>query len=334
MVFIDGDSDSMVWEDLEWVIREVAETRTKYTLYLKTEHIKAFDPAKIAALRQQGHEFGVHPWVSAKPDLATWRQCVAEIVGLFRNRFGYEPRALRAHSCIFPGWDENPRLLAEHGLRLDTDFVSGFRFVSGYPNGSALPVKFISREGEVLDCYSQSTVQTEDCSCSPKCLLPPMTEALALARELLADCAGRWHGVFHPYFHPVSLSGRGSVACQNWFRQILRAARDLDLPSVNAGQWLQFNDARRAVTVDVLAWDGETLVLALQAREAVAGLTLLLPPWRGGQPLAATKAGAPCEVVDLAFEGQRWHGLIVDLPVQSRVELRVAPLGPKASGRR
>ncbi len=336
LVFIDGDSDGMVWEDLEWVIREVAETRTKYTLYLMTEHIKAFDREKIAALRQQGHEFGVHPWVGAQPDLAAWRQGVAEIVSLFRERFGFEPRALRAHSCIFPGWDENPRLLAEHGLRLDTDFVSGYRFVSGYSNGSALPVKFMSREGEVLDCYSQSTVQTEDGSCSPKFLLPPMTEdeALAVARQLLADCAGRWHGVFHPYFHPISLAGRGKVPCQNWFRQILRAARDLNLPSVNAGEWLDFNDARRAVAVDTLAWDGETLVLALQSPTAVTGLTLLLPPRRDGQPVAATLAGAPCKVVDLAFEGLRWHGLVLDLPAQSKVELCVAPLGPMATGRR
>jgi hypothetical protein len=323
----------MSWEDLEWVVRATAETRTKYTLYLMTEHIKAFDPGKIAALRRQGHEFGVHPWISAKPDLATWRKCVAETVSLFRERFGYEPRALRAHSCIFPGWDENPRLLAEHGLRLDTDSVGGYRFVSGYANGSALLVKFMSRKGEVLDCYSQSTVQTEDGSCTPKCLLPPMSEdeALALARQLLADCAGRWHGVFHPYFHPISLAGRGQVACQNWFRQILRAASDLRLPSVNSSEWLDFNDARRAVTVDVLAWNGETLVLSLQTPVTVSGLTLLLPPWPGGRPVAATTAGAPCKVVDTALEGQRWHGLVLDLPARSRVELRVALSGRRGA---
>jgi hypothetical protein len=309
------------------VIRETAETGTKYTLYLMTPHIHAFDPAKVAALRQQGHEFGVHPWVTARPDLATWRQCVGEIVERFRERFGYAPCALRAHSCVFPGWDENPRLLAEHGLRLDTDMAGGYRFVSGYLNGSALPVKFMSRDGAVLDCYSQSTVQTEDGSCSPKSLLPPLTEdeALALARQLLTDCARRWHGVFHPYFHPISLAGRGSVACQAWFRQILHVARDLGLPSVNAREWLDFNDARRAVTVDTLSWDGETLGLALQAPMAVAGLTLLLPPWCAGQPLAATVAGTPVELAELAYEGLRWAAVVLDVPAQARVEVRVGP---------
>lgn len=330
LVFIDGDSDEMVWEDLEWVIREAAETQTRYTLFLMTEHINAFDPRKIAALREQGHEFGVHPWVSAQPEVAAWRQGVSEIVSLFRERFGFAPRALRAHSCIFPGWDENPRLLAEHGLRLDTDLVFGYRFVSGYANGSALPVKFFSREGQVLDCYSQSTIQAEDGACSPKLRLPPMTEdeALAEARRLLTECAGRWHVVFHPYFHPINLAGRGSVPCQNWFRQILRTARDLNLFSVTAGEWLDFNDARRAVTVDTLAWDGQTLVLTLHSPTAVTGLTLLLPPRADGPRPVATLAGASCPVVDVAFERLRWHALVVDLPQQAKVELRITPSVP------
>ena len=328
LIFIDGDSDSMVWEDLEWVVREMAQTGAKYTLYMMTPHIKAFDPVKVEALRRQGHAFGVHPWANLQPNLETWRQCVAEITGLFRERFGYEPRALRAHSCIFPGWDENPKILAEHGLRLDTDYAGGYRFVSGYLNGSALPVKFMSRDGEVLDCYSQNTVQTEDGSCTPKCLLPPMSEdeALGLALELLRDCARRWHGVFHPYFHPINLAGRGSVACQNWFRQVLLTARELGLPSVNACQWLDFNDARRAVAVDVVQWDGEALVLALQAQVAVTGLTLLVPPWPGGQRLEARVDGRRCQVVDLAWEGLVWHGLVADLPAQERVEVCIAPL--------
>lgn len=327
VLFIDGDSDSMVWEDLEWVVREMAETGARYTLYLMTQHIEAFDPDRIAALRKQGHEFGVHPWVAFQPDIPTWRQCVADIVALFRERFAYHPRALRAHSCIFPGWDENPRLLSEHGLRLDTDFAGGYRYVSGYLNGSALPVKFMGRDGQVLDCYSQNTVQTEDGSCTPKSLLPPMTEdeALDLALRLLRDCAGRWHGAFHPYFHPISLAGRTQVPCQRWFRQILRTARDMDLPSVNASQWLDFNDARREVAIDALAWDGRTLDLALQASTAVAGLTLLLPPWQGGHPLEATVDGASGETIDLAYEGLFWQGLVIDLPAKATVQVRVQP---------
>lgn len=118
------------------------------------------------------------------------------------------------------------------------------------------------------------------------------------------------------------------------FRQILRAARDLNLPSVNAGEWLDFNDARRAVAVDTLAWDGETLVLALQAPTAVTALTLLFPLRRDGRPLGASLAVTPCKVLDLAFEGLRWHGLVVDLPAQSKVEVRVTPSVPTATDHR
>jgi hypothetical protein len=106
---------------------------------------------------------------------------------------------------------------------------------------------------------------------------------------------------------------------------VLRTARDLGLPSVNAGQWLDFNDARRAVAVDVLTWDGNTLAFGLQAPAAVEGLTLLLPPWPGNRELAATLDGAPREVVRLAYEGLSWHGLVMDLPARSKVEVRISP---------
>lgn len=327
LLFIDGDGDSMIWEDLEWVVREMAETGARYTLYLMTPQIEAFDSEKIAALRAQGHEFGVHPWICAQPDLDTWRECVSEIVTLFRERFGFPPRALRAHSCIFPGWDENPQLLAECGLRLDTDFAGGYRFVSGYLNGSAQLVKFISRDGRIIDCYSQNTVQTEDGSCTPKCLLPPMDEheATALALQLLDECTHRWHGVFHPYFHPIALAGRSKVACQNWFRQVLRRAKELGLPSVNAGEWLDFNDARRAVGMEVVHWDGETLVVALQTSQAVAGLTLMLPPWCAEKTLCARVGGEARELLTCDYEGLRWLAVVLDLPAQSRTEITVAP---------
>lgn len=329
LLFIDGDGDSMVWEDLEWVVREMAETGAKYTLYMMTPQIEDFDPDKIAALRRQGHEFGVHPWVSAQPDVATWRQCIADIVGLFRGKFGFQPRSLRAHCCIFPGWDENPKLLAEHGLRLETSFAGGYRFVSGYLNGSALAVKFISREGSVLDCYEHNTVQTEDGSCTPKCLLPPMSEeeALQLGLTLLADCVQRWHGVFHPYFHPISLAGRTSVECQLWFRQILRAAHDHGLPSVNASEWLDFNDARRAVKMEAVQWDGAALSFQLQTPVAVRGLTLVLPPWDGDCSLVADVDGKRSDLLDLHYEGLHWHGLVVDLSAATSVTVRVGPGG-------
>lgn len=328
LVFIDGDGDAMVWEDLEWVVRETTQTGTKYTLYLMTPQIEAFEPSKVAALRAQGYEFGVHPWANLQPDLDTWRACVRDIVSLFQDRFGFAPRALRAHSCVFPGWDENPEILREHGLRLDTDFGAGYRFVSGYLNGSALPVKFISRDGRVIDCYSQSTVQTEDGSCTPKSILPPMTEdeALALGAQLLQDCARRWHGVFHPYFHPISLAGRGSVQCQDWFRGILRAAKALGLPSVHAGEWLDFNDARRAVGVETLDWDGETVSLAVEG-PAITGLTLMLPRWSESIEMTATVGGVEQELLELHYEGLRWWAVVFDLPEGEPVEVRLGPAG-------
>lgn len=325
LLFIDGDGDSMVWEDLEWVLAAVEEHGVKYTLYLMTEQIEAFDPQKVAALRALGHDFGVHPWAGPRPDVPTWEDCVREIMDRFAGKFGYRPRAMRSHSCIFPGWDETPELFAQVGLNLDTNFAGGYRYVSGYLNGSALPVKFMSRRGQVIDCYEQSTVQTEDGSCTPKCLLPPMCEeeALALALQLMADCARRWHGVFHPYFHPISLAGRTHVHCQHWFKEVLRTAHELGLPSVNATEWLDFNEARRSVRIEDLKWDGGILSFALQAQQSIMGLSVMLPPVGERQPVQATSDDAPVELTEYPYEGLQWHGLTLDLQAGQSMHLMV-----------
>lgn len=151
-------------------------------------------------------------------------------------------------------------------------------------------------------------------------------EAFALGAQLLHDCAWRWHGVFHPYFHPISLAGRGSVQCQDWFRGILRAGKALGLPSVNAGEWLDFNDARRAVRPETLDWDEETLSLAV-AGPAITGLTLLLPPWSQAGKTRATVRAVEQGLTALDYEGLRWWAIVLELPEGEPVEVRVGPAG-------
>lgn len=325
LLFVDGDGDSMTWEDLDWVVENTEEFGARYTLYLMTEQIETFDPERIAALRARGHEFGVHPWVGVQPDLDTWGKGLADIITAFTDKFGYRPTSTRAHSVIFPGWDENPKLLADHGLRMETSFACGYRYQSGYANGSALPAKFISRDGQVLDCYEQSTVQTEDGSASHKCLLPPLDEqqAFALARKLMHELAQRYHGVFHPYFHPRNLAGRGAVACQTWYREVLRTARDLGMPSLNATEWLAFSDARRAVTISDRQWQDGSLHFTLAGPLPVAGLTVLLPACSGMTPASATVAGEAAELLHLPYEGMQWWALTLDLTEDASVRVQV-----------
>lgn len=324
VLFVDGDGDAMIWEDMEAAVGMAEAEGARYTCYLMDEQIAAFRPEAVAEMRRRGHEFGVHPWVGPQPSLAEWEAGIADIVGRFTERFGFRPVSLRAHSCIFPGWDETPAILLRHGLRLDTSFAPGYRFMSGYVNGSALPLRFVDREGSIIDCWEHSTVQTEDGALSPKCLLPPLTveQGLAQSCDLIRRAAGDFHGAFHPYFHPVNLGGR-KLDCAGWFRGVLREARSRGLPAANATEWLRFNDARRQVQVDGLRAGEERIEFALRATEPVAGLTTLLPPWAGRHPARAAVDGQAVDLRPVPFEGLQWSAVQCDLRRDEAVRMTV-----------
>jgi hypothetical protein len=304
LLFVDGDGDSMDWADMEAAVAIADEEGYPYTVYLQDAQIESFDREAVLALRERGYEFGVHPWTGPQPTLEEWEAEIAGIVQRFQNKFGLAPTSLRAHSCIFPGWDENPRILRRHGLRLDTSVCPGYRFRDGYPNGSALPLRFVDRRGEMLDCWEQSTVQAEDGALTPKVLLPPLTreQGLARAEELMARLVTHYHGVFHPYFHPISIGPRG-VQVAEWFRGVLRAARRHGLRGVNATEWLAFNDARMGVRLQGVRWDGNELRFVVRSKAEMEGVTVLLPQWGGKR----------AEAEEAAIEGGRWRAVVMDL---------------------
>lgn len=312
---VNGDGDGMLWEDLQWVLETIEPYGVKYTFYLMEQQIQAFSAEQVAAVRERGHDFGPHPWAGLRPTVGEWEREVSRIVESFAGKLGFSPTSYRSHCTVFPGWDEAPRIAAASGLRLDTNFVSGVRFVSGYANGSALPVKFINTAGEIVDCYEQSTVHTEDGCMGSKYLLPPLSqdECIELSRGILSDLCTRYHGVYHPYFHPISLTGRGSVECDRWFVAVLEEVKRHGLPSLTAHEWLHFNDARRGFWFEDVIWDEPTLDLTVSCPEAIFGLTVLLPPCRGQTPCVAAVDGEVVELEQTAFEGLCWTTLILDM---------------------
>jgi hypothetical protein len=327
-LFVNGDGDGMNADDLRWTATTCEQQGAKFTFYLMDDQIAAFAPEEVADLRARGHAFGPHPWVSLKPTVEEWRAEVRRIMASFTAKLGFAPRSVRSHSCIFPGWDETPRLYAEVGLRLDTSFLNGYRYQSGYANGSGLPVRFVDRAGEVLDCYEQATVHGDDVLCTTKCLLPARTEdaALELSLQTMRDCATRTHGVFHPYFHPIYLGDRGGLSTRRWFRSVLEGARRLNLPSVSADGWLDFTDARRAVQWQAVEWSPleQRLTFVLHSPLAVKGLTILLPDCLGMSPRHAVIDRERVDVGRPALENGRWAALSLSLSAGAETGVMVS----------
>ena len=327
-LFVNGDGDGMNAEELRLTVETCERYGAKFTFYLMDDQIAAFSPEEVAALRARGHAFGPHPWVSLKPSVEEWRTEVRRIVASFTRKFGFAPRSVRSHSCIFPGYDETPQLYAETGLRLDTSFINGYRYQSGYANGSGLPVRFASRSGEIIDCYEQTTLHGDDVLCTHKALLPALNEeaALDLSLRTLNRCATDFHGVFHPYFHPIYLSGRGGIPTLRWFEGVLAEAQRRGVPSVSADEWLAFNDARRALEVEVTSWrpDPPQMSLTIRSPQAVSGLTLLLPPFRRRFLEAVTLDGEPLPLIEPSLEAIPWGAVTLELAAGSELRLDAA----------
>lgn len=220
--------------------------------------------------------------------------------------------------------------LTPEAAQLLRERVAAQRRQSGFANGSALPVRFVSRTGEIIDCYEQCTIHGDDVLCTGKALLPAHSEeqGLELSRRVIHDCATLYHGVYHPYFHPVYLGGRGALPTRRWFVGVLEAARQHGLPSVSADEWLAFNDGRRSVAVEDLVWRAATgdLSFSLRSSLAVSGLTLLLPPCGERVPTTAAVDGQPLPVTPVPYEALNWRaaelGLDANAPVAVSVSYR------------
>ncbi len=278
--FLDGDSDSMPTADLESVIEIIERFAGKYTLYLMTKDFKALTPERMRELLQRGHDLGPHLFAGRMPSpqetLANMRVELAEL----RKHYEYQPVAHRGHSVVWVGWTEHAKYLHENGLRLDSNIYPGAGYQHGYCSGSALPVKFMDEKGRLVDVYEQATLSSEDVLLSDKALLPAMTleQAIELSLGQIDDLADKFHGVYHPCFHPVYVNHKSKCSAP-WIEAVARRAHERGLPFVNGREWVEFNDARRGVQIQNLSFDNQTGVLRFDIRSlrAVSGLTLLLP---------------------------------------------------------
>ncbi|MGD9496460.1 MAG: hypothetical protein AB7Y46_09125 [Armatimonadota bacterium] len=322
LLLLDGDGDGMSREDLHATLGVCERHGAHFGFFLMQQQIDDFNPVEVNAVRARGHSFGPHPWTSLRPTIDQWRAEIEGICARFRSRFGFAAESLRSHSVIFPGWDESPRIFADAGLRLDTSFMQGYRYQSGYLNGSALPARFVDREGRVLDCWEQSTILGDDTLVTTKVMLPPKTEqeCIDLSREAMEELARRYHGVFHPYFHPINVGGHGRVHTARWLEAVLAEGARLGMPAPSPDQWLHFTQARRAARIHGVSWDRgrRELHFGLLAAEGAQSLTILLPPCAGVGPEHILLDGEVVDGRSVSHEGLGWTALMLDVAAGQR----------------
>ncbi len=278
IAMINGDSDDMTTEELDSVINALEEHGGKFTTFLLQSDYHALLPEKWTALRQRGHDIGPHPFCGRQPTVTQVQENMVKDLEAFRQNYDYQPVAQRGHHVVWVGWVDQAKILAENGIKLDTNFIPGRRFQYGYVNGSALPVQFMDENGEMIPLYEQTTMSTDDGMFSPKLFNPlrSVDEIIAISKQQIDRSIDKFHGVYHPYFHPICTRTLGTLP---WIKAIATYLKERNVPHFNGREWVEFNDARRALNWETLIWDPSTstLDITISCPQAIAGLTLLFP---------------------------------------------------------
>lgn len=269
----DGDSDSMDLQDFRNVLDVCDRYGAPFATFLMRESIKILSPEEEAAARARGHTFGPHPWAGPQPTVTELRDALTANCAEFAAAYGYRPRIHRGHWLVWPGYVDHACSLQSAGIELDANFTAGWGFKGGYVNGTGLPARFIDEDGRLLDVYEQSTISTDDGWLTPKGGLPAMTLAEAISRSctMIDAAVDRYHTVYHPYFHPKPIKGGGAIPypTRPWLDSVLSHVKHRNIPYLNPETWLDWNAARRAVTL--------TSESTLHAKHPIEALTVLIP---------------------------------------------------------
>jgi len=280
IAMLTGDSDAMEPAHFEQVLSIIERYGGRYALYLLEEHREMISPEDAARLRKTGHGLGHHTWAGQSPTAEEMRATARRQFDGFRDRYGVQPLSHRGHSCIWVGWVEQAKILAENGVRLDGNHYAYLHHQYGFLSGSGRAFRFADEQGEPVDLWEQPTLMSDDCMLQDKTALPPFTmdETIAHSRELIDALADRWHGVYHPCFHPVYMRTDGRYPyTAPWLEAVAAHCEERGVPMLNAEAWTEFLLARRAVRLVSRQATPEGELCVLRSEVPVPGVSLLVP---------------------------------------------------------
>jgi len=309
-----GDSDGMSRADFDRTLGIAEEYGARYTIQMMEEHLDLLSRSEAEALRERGHDVGVHPIYPAQPTIAEATEILERLARAFEGRYGFPATSHVAHSHLFPGWAQFPQQMAQRGMAVTFDFATGRYFREGYLNGSGLPARFVGEDGRLINVFQHATLQGDDGYLTPKVLLAPMSsdEAAALTRRVIQDCL-RFNTLYHCCCHPVR-AARDQDA-EQFLRCIAGELRRLSIPTFGAHQWAEFNRRRRGLSLTIEEAGADRRALCIEGTGELPELTVLLPE-------GCEVKGVPATPVGLIARGQEWTAVHLSPEGRDSMELR------------
>jgi FlgD Ig-like domain len=213
------------------------------------------------------------------------RAKISSQVNAFRAKFPSvpAPTTTRTHCIAWSDWDSQPKVDAELGIRLNTDYyyfnASWTNNVPGLFTGSGMPMRFAASDGSIIDVYQAATYGADDATRryrgdvesrdDPNAVVPAIGKALI---DGALDPTKGYYGAFTIQVHsdaPEDAPGRNALIADAMNRHV---------PIVSERQlltWLDGRDSSKFTDVSFGA-DGKlrfTVVPGAGAR----GLQAMLP---------------------------------------------------------
>lgn len=259
-------------------------------------------PRHVAAWRERGHEFGMHPYVEGGLEQG-YRRYWNEFI---KYGYGPLPPTVRTHRILWHGWVDNALVQARYGLRMNLDhYHSGSAvrkadgtWAAGYLSGTGLPLRFVGADGRLLSVYQQPTHLVDEHLMNVFDTGHEVgldgAAAAAVTISQIAGSVGRFPAALGLQCHidPFLLGGDKARQVGRWLDETLDYATTYGLPVLSAERWLAFTEARAAARVARLAWDAAARRLAFELTlpaNAGGAATLLLPLHHGAASLRAIR---------------------------------------------
>jgi hypothetical protein len=323
VALLTGDHHGQNWNrEIETVADVIEMAGGRYSLFVYPDMI---DSALVQDLVRRGHTVAPHVyyprpsnrlmrarlyaarWFSSRylfaPRLADLAEECAFGVSEFEKLGVGSVPVTRTHYLIWLGWTETAQLLEQHGFQMDFSFTglnprprrralpgdeegnapSGL----GYVNGSGLPMRFMTREGRLVDMFEQCTVFEDDAVARE--MMPDVPDDLTTLSRMIEASNGLiersvtgYHSALVWNLHPEHITKRWPPQAPTTLPLIKAIAARLQhhkIPMLGASEWLNFVQARYRTQIDSIRYDGRSGRggFVVYSERAVAGLTILLP---------------------------------------------------------
>jgi hypothetical protein len=248
MIMTSDDDWSQVAE-FEALIAGLARHNAQCTFFLVPQ--SRVTPSDVARWQAAGHTFSVHPALAQdivvglatdEPQVRVIADMLVENIERHYREYAAPVRTIRQHAVRWLGYVEAARVLASHGVALDCNYLAVSPYL-GYVCGSGRAVRFVDEHGQLIDCFQQPTLWTEECLIHPEYVFSfkwDVDHAIAVTDQLIAVAAQRYYTPVTINSHPVSFATYSQPLIEaNW-----QAAQRHGMPIVSADAWLDWTICR------------------------------------------------------------------------------------------